>query len=199
MLLILLALACQPALPDCEPGQNINADYECVDDPAIPGSELLPPCDLLPVGDEIEVSSGCSEGACADATYDSFNAALGETGECDSLEGYAFCDWRDGLLGSFFDDNDGDDVPDDGAGAAGVFLDSGYAGASADGLGVDISLQCWIDVYGYTDLVEYETVGEEQFIAELQWGDLGLIVDAQADGDGEGDGLVDGIALFGYH
>ena len=79
-------------------------------------------------------------------------------------------------------------MPDEGATADGLFLYEEYTGSSEQGLGLGISLGCWIDVYGYTTEVEYE--GEQ--ITELWWDSIGLFVH-----DRDLDGLADMVSLFG--
>jgi len=197
--MLLLLLACRPVIPDCEANQHVNSDYECIDDPEIPGADLLPACEVRDADSRIDVTLGCADGACSDDTYDAFNSAIGETGSCSTTSGFAFCDWEEDTLGSFFDDVDGDDVPDVDAPAQGVYLDPGFDGATEDGLGLDVSLACWIVVYGYTDLATYTTVDEVQYISQLQWGDLGLIIHSDPDGEAAPSGFTTDVALFGKH
>ena len=193
-MLLASLLACGPTLPDCSSGQHITANGECADDPTIEGSELFPACEPLAAGDRIEVRAGCADGACNGADFPTINAALGEEGVCEAdISGLSFCSWLDDGLHSFFDDDDGDDLPDTGAPAAGIYLYPDYDGSTEEGLGLGISMACWLDTYGYTDEVEYETDDAgDRYISELWWPSIGLFVD-----DRDLDGLADRISLFG--
>lgn len=54
-------------------------------------------------------------------------------------------------------------------------------------------------MYGYTDLVTYTTVDDVQYISQLQWGDLGLIIHSDAEGEAAPSGFTSDVALFGGH
>jgi prepilin-type processing-associated H-X9-DG protein len=186
--MLILLLACAPTVPDCGDNQHVTAAGECADDPEIPGAEDLPACEPLAVDDRIEVYAGCADGACSGFTYEQMVTALGEEGACHGKANIAFCDWSVGIEANFTDE-DGDSVPDETAQALGIFLDDPYDGASENGLGLGVSLACWIDVYGYTDEVEYQ---DDDWITELWWASIGLFVH-----DVDGDGVTDTVSLFG--
>lgn len=189
MVLLLLLLACAADVPACGDGQHVTASMECADDPTVPGSEDFPACEALPAGTRIDVNAGCADGACHDTTFDAMNEALGEVGVCSSAANLAFCDWSMGI-GTFFADDDGDDAPDEGALGSGIFLDPPFDGTTEDGLGLGVSMRCWVERYGYTDEVEYQDDGA--WITELYWTPEGLFVH-----DEDGDGYVDEVSLFG--
>lgn len=193
-MILLLAIACGPTLPDCEEGQHITADGACADDPPIEGSEHFPACEPEPASDRINVRAGCADGACNDADFPTINDALGEDGLCDNdIGGLSFCSWLGDTLHSFFQDDDGDGLPDTGATASGIYLYPGYDGTTEEGLGVGVSLACWVDTYGYTDEVEYAIDDDgESYISELFWTSVGLFVD-----DNNFDGVADRVSLFG--
>lgn len=188
---------------ECGEGQRPTSDGGCADIPGgedVEGYDALPACTLLEPGSRIEVDAGCADGACDGETYDAIVASLGEEGECETLSGFAFCQWQEGGLTSLFTDDDGDAVPDTGATAAGIHLAPPYDGTTEDGLGVGVSMRCWLDVYGWTDEVEYLTIDGAASITELWWPDRGLFVDDFSPAEGEApDGYADALSLFGIH
>ncbi|MDP2308345.1 MAG: hypothetical protein Q8P18_20165 [Pseudomonadota bacterium] len=198
MLPILLSLACS-TLPECGPDQYVTATNECADSPsglAIEGADLLPACDYAEPGDRLQFAAGCADGACDGMLYDDVVAVLGAAEECTDSTSYTFCYWADGGIHSFFDDADDDQVPDAGATTHGIFLEEPWDGTSEDGLGLGVSLGCFLEVYGVPDTVEYEEIDGVRQLSQLRWTGLGLFVEDDLEADGL-DGFTDELDLFG--
>lgn len=200
MLPILLSFACA-TLPDCGPGQYITPANECADSPsglAIEGGDLLPACEYATPGERLQFAAGCADGACNDMPYDEVVATLGEPESCDSEVGsYVFCYWMEGGIHSFFDDTDDDLVPDAGALTHGIFVEAAWDGTSEDGLGLGVSMGCFLETYGVPDSVEYEEIDGVRHLSQLLWTGLGLYVKEDLDDEGLLDGIVDELSLFG--
>lgn len=201
--LVVAAAAAGCTRPTCPEGQLRNQYGDCLDpDPnakaPIPeGGESLPPCERLPVGDEVDLINGCIEGACVFDTFADINAKLGEAGACDEYDlGVAFCEWRGGAIQANFDDDNNDGIPDAGDEAFGLYLYEPYAGSSAGGLGVGVSLRCFLeDFIAINDIETNEVDGEIQ-IVEVFFDNPSMFVHDDYV-LGEYDGLVSWISLYG--
>ena len=194
---LLFAAAC--GQPECADDELLSASGECVfvdpDREAVLPDEAegLPPCELAAPGNRLDPARGCADGACSDTPYGDWVAALGQPDECTSGDGYAFCDWQGGAIDTFFDDNDNDTVPDDGALSAGVFLNGGWSGASSDGLALGISMRCWLEVWS-NRILDYETT--DGVISEVHFDNPSVIV-SDSELLEEPDGFADRVSLFG--
>jgi hypothetical protein len=200
-------VACQA--PPCAEGQLRNQYGDCLTPdpdakaPLPEGGEALPACERLDASDDLDLINGCVEGACVNDTYADLNAALGEVGECDEYDlGIAFCEWRGGAIHANFDDDDNDGVPDAGDEAFGLYVYDDYRGSSAGGLGIGVSLRCFLeDFIAIYDTETKEIDGDVQ-IVEVHFDNPSMIVDDAwliyvDDPDSTYDGYVSRISLFG--
>ena len=178
--LVVAAAAAGCTRPTCPEGQLRNQYGDCLDpDPnakaPIPeGGESLPPCERLPVGDEGDRINRSDE-------YDL---------------GVAFCEGRGGAIQANFDDDNNDGIPDAGDEAFGLYLYEPYAGSSAGGLGVGVSLRCFLeDFIAINDIETNEVDGETQIVEVFFDNPSMFIHDDYV--LGEYDGLVSWISLYG--
>jgi hypothetical protein len=169
-LLLTLAFACAPT-----PTPEVAAA-------AFPIT-ALPACELLPAGTDIDVRAGCALGVCANMTYAEFTAILGEPDDCDpTFSDKIECVWSAGVSGNFTD-ADGDELVEDTSTTSFVYVeDPGLA--SPEGLGLGLSLQCFLDQLGLAEDVSLdvdELVGDTYFVEGMTYS-FGLYLRAAADG-----------------
>ena len=153
-------------------------------------------CDRLEPSDRLDLEAGCADGLCADThTLDDFIAALGEPHACaESSTGEGtYCDWSAGLEAFF--DSTADEIP--GETVARFFaLERPYDGTDPDGLGVGLSMDCFIEILGpprdqgdYDGNIFYATWSEPSITA---W-DSGDSIDED---DPLPDGFVERLVLY---
>ena len=201
MLLPLLSLlACSPRIPDCEANETYDADGNCIPrDTSLSEAmqaivDALPACELLPAGDRLDLRNGCADGACAEDSYAQMTAALG-AGDCedDDDDTLIYCLWQEETLAAFIWDEDGDHQPDGSEQNEGLHLYEEWSGTDENGLGMGISLACYVEVFGDTDADEVE-VDDQGQVTSIDWPDRSLYVS-----DLDTDGYVDLVSIFGVY
>ncbi len=202
MFLLFALLACVT----CPEGQVRDPLGNCLESYQPAGSpeealERLPDCTSSSGDGALEIDGACADGACAGMTWSEANAALGETGSCDTVASDAselYCVWRDEAIAMFFSDGDYDGVPDPESRSTGLFVDEGYPGRTVDGLGPGESMRCFLDVLGQPpdEDIGWDVEGDAWYLVELYYGELGLFVNDYS-WDGPSDGRADGLSLFG--
>lgn len=158
---------------------------------------LLPECEPLSPSDRLDLAAGCADGLCAKDSFTQMNAASGTEGSCDESfldDDYLYCNWG-GEVFAFFDDANNDGVPDAEDTALGIYIHDEYDGSDADGLGIGVSLRCFLDVYPDPDDIDYEVDDRGYYtVQSLDYDDLGVIVQSSIF---DPDGRVDHLSLFG--
>jgi hypothetical protein len=166
--------------------------------------EGLGPCVPLKPGAELDWLTGCLVGeagpACAGDSFDAVDLAWGRGASCDDNGSTWTCGW-DGGLQATFDVEDEDSVEPGGDRPANLVRAlSTFDGSDPDGLGVEISLRCWVGSLGPpSDLLFVDDPGELVPV-EGYWDDYGVDVqDVTRADDGAAlpDGLIDTVTLYG--
>jgi hypothetical protein len=192
----------------CRPGFARGQDGHCYpplpDDPPtfVEVLEGMGPCARLKNGDEIDAIGGCMGGACAGDTFSETVLALGDRDTvCDQLStGEWECLWPQGIAVSFPPAETDAGAPSPGTLATWIRARYDYEGATPDGLGIGISVSCFVEVLGLPDTVLLVPALEELVPQELEWLKLGIeIEDEEREVDllSMPDGLVDEITLSG--
>jgi len=177
MLLLLAACNCPEGLTKAPSGeclevaQNAETPEEAL--------ELLPDCVPLDPGDRMDIAAGCADGLCAQMSFSELNASNGTTGECESNfdDDWLYCNWG-GEVFAFFDDFDNDGVPDADDTAYGIYIQSDWDGADADGLGMNVSARCVLQLYG--DAEDFDYYQDDQgyyWLRRLEYPDFTVSVD----------------------
>jgi hypothetical protein len=161
------------AAPSTAPRPTASATFP-IPVPSTPPSpaelylDSAPACTgLSPTAPGLELERGCAGLACVGMTYQEIVAVAGEPAGCDALERFTWCRWPAGLLLGFHDlDEDGE--PDPALGAQHLSVEPPFAGLSAEGLGLGVSLRCFEEVYGapWDSYVE----GSYARMAFFEWG-----------------------------
>jgi hypothetical protein len=205
VVLFLAGCASEPEIP-CRPGFTVAQDGHCYPpppDPRPPAAndvlEQLPACVPRNPGDEIQIATGCIEGACAGDTFAAFDAVLGEGVECEAFEPDWFCTWPQGIQGLFGIEEGDVELPSPDTESSWVRATIGYRGATEEGLGIGIPVSCWVDVLGAPTYAEFVDVVGRLEVRQLVWDPYGVeIEDEQEPGGVElPDGEVDELTLFG--
>jgi len=167
--------------------------------------DLMKPCTIAAPGDRLDITGGCADTVCATDSYAQINQKLGETGHCSGAStpgatGQTLrCSWREGAISAWFDDDEGDDVPDEGPTMQGLHLSASWDGSDPNGLAMGLSLRCFIDLLGMPDQVNhtlYDNVTRQ--VSGLYWDALGFEVeDDHGRSDDLPNGYVDGMEI-GY-
>jgi len=194
MTLLLLLLACQPKI---EPGTSAYGDGNSVD------------CGDLVLDERIDITASCVDGLCADdASYGDLTDAYGEPDACEEREYedidgpdllVAACVWEqgegDGLEAVFFEGLK--DLTDESTTSYFV-LDEFWSGTDANGLGTNLPMRCFEEVFGPPD--DTYTFDGETWPWHATWLSVGsfALFDSRDNGTTqyEQDGLVDGLALY---
>ena len=203
VLLLLPLAACQDRT--CPEGQLRTHLGECVSfsgerskAPMPEGGESLPPCERLPVGTELDLINGCVEGACVNQTLAELEASFGEPGNCTNVGlGSVYCGFRGDTVYANFDDDNNDGYPDDPTEEAfGIYVEDGYGGSSASGLGVGVSLRCFLEDFIAINDVELNLVGDTEQIVQVFFDNPSLFV-YDVFVFGEFDGYVSRVSMYG--
>lgn len=200
--------ACGSSLPACRPSFVRAEDGHCYPPPPDPDPptfseafESLPPCAAQKSGIEIDLPGGCIEGGCAQSDYASFESALGLDVDCGANDfGEWDCLWPQGIAALFPPAETDSGGPSDSSITAYVRARNTYEGASADGLGIGVSLRCFTEALGNPDNVLLVLSVNALVPQQLEWDLLGIeIEDEEREVDllAFPDGLVDEITLFG--
>ena len=164
-------------------------------------------CDDLGPGDRLDIEYGCADGVCADVhTYgEVVELRGGEPQHCDPYEieilgepdiNAIDCQWSGGFAAIFEDDGDDGEVSDD-DGARYLRLTELWDGSGPDGLGVNLPVRCFIEVYGEPDYI-YEG-DDPEYPKHAFWAAAGFSVSDYYDNgtdDYEQDGLVEDLVLY---
>lgn len=195
-------LACKPGIPDCEANEYYDEDGNCIPRDTSLSDRMqeivddMPACDLLAEGDRLDLRHGCADGACAEDTYSHMVDVLGDADCEDPSEveyGIIRCEWQDGSLAAYIWDDDEDGMPDGNESNEGLHLQDGWDGADEHGLGLDISLGCFVEVYGDTEEDDIDKL-DDGSVYGITWPERGLYVH-----DVSLDGYVDLISIFGVY
>lgn len=143
--------------------------------------DALPAWELAASSDQLDFAAGCAEGVCAGMTYPEIVAATGAEGDCESsglgADSEFRCTWRGGSIETIHADADADGKPDPDDVANVVFVRGDSAGADAQGLGLGISLRCYLEVLGSPPSVLFCDVDGVRRITSLRYDDPLLLVD----------------------
>lgn len=153
--------------------------------------DALPACELAAPSDQLDFAAGCVEGVCAGMTYPEIVAATGAEGDCEAsglgADADFHCTWRGGGIKTIHADADADGKPDPGDAANVVFVQGDYAGADAQGVGLGMSLRCYLEALGSPPSVLFCDVDGVRRITSLSYDDPLLLVDnTRADRGPEG-------------
>lgn len=190
----------------CRAGFALAQDGHCYPPPPDPRPptvndvlQNLGPCVARKLGDEIDLPFGCIEEACAGATFEVVEEALGEGVECEVSGPDWFCTWPQGIETLFPIGEDDLTLPAVGAHAAWVRAGVAYDGASPEGLGIGISPQCFVDVLGAPTTAEFVDTAGQLEARQLVWDAYGVEIEDEQDTFGVDlpDGEVDELTLFG--
>jgi len=184
--MLLLLLACSPP---CEEGQiNHPVTGECMkawSDPSTPDEALaaLPECDYLGPGDRIVVDAGCVDDACVGMSLAGISAVLGEgTCEGDAFDGEPIgCAWNN--VSVRFEGEAGTYV-EDGIATSIAAIDE-FDGSSPEGLGLGISLSCYLEVLGEPDDIHYTDTDFGLSPWHTTWDGIGAFTDYFSDDYGQ--------------
>ncbi|MEZ4238085.1 MAG: hypothetical protein R3F59_18450 [Myxococcota bacterium] len=207
----LIASSCAPAEdPACRPGFTRAGDGHCYPpppDPAVPSAnEVLEgtgPCVPRKPGDRIDVVGGCLDGACANRTFATIDAALGGGADCSTNSSGStwICVWPQQIEGQFpVGDDDPDDGPVDGTYTGIIRARRAYDGAGPSGEGVGVSVRCWIDALGLPSEATFADVAGTLQPTELVWDRYGTEIDDDLQAVTNAalpDGVVDELTLTG--
>lgn len=203
----LAPLACAP--PACLDGFKERTDGVCTRTTTRPFEgdatvqdlvNALPACVPAAPGAGLDTRRHCADGACVGATAAEISEALGESPTCAPYlepqyqETYADCTWPSGVSETF-EDFDADGVPDAGAVANLLVLEAPYAGRTADGLGLDAGLRCFVDAWGNPTGATLVHDGVSWVLASLAWSDVGASV-GQDSAEGPIDGTPSWLSLY---
>jgi hypothetical protein len=119
---------------------------------------LIPACEPLQAGSDLDFEAVCVWGACKGDPLDTFTAELGPTDGCDGVE----CSW-DGLYVDFDADSKAGGLADD------IQVTDAAWGRDANGLGVGAGLGCFVDVYGEPDSITFSHDDDGWMIWWLDW------------------------------
>lgn len=203
----LAPLACSP--PACLEGFAERTDGACTRTTTTPFEgdatvqdllNTLPACVPAAPGDGLDTRRHCASGACVGATAAEISEALGASPTCvpypepQYQETYADCAWPNGVSETF-EDFDADGVPDAGAVSYSLALEAPYAGRTADGLGLDASLGCFVDAWGNPTGATLAHDGVSWVLASLAWSNVGASVGHDS-AEGPTDGTPSWLLLY---
>ena len=177
--MLLILLGCTPTCEDDQINDPITGDcVELWSDPSTPEEALaaLPDCSALPGGNRIDLVQGCVDGACVGMRLGEIEADLGDA-ECDSNafeDDLIGCEWDWGVL-ALFHGEDGS-LPSD-ATATTVAAKDDFDGADPDGLGLGISLNCYLDTLGEPDDIDYTETDAGLSPWYTRWDGVGAFTD----------------------
>lgn len=210
MWVVVLASGCaSPSDEACRPGFTRAQDGHCYPPPPDPepptANEVLEgigPCVPLKDGDEIDVAGGCLEGACAGRQFSAIDRALGGGADCDTNSSGStwICVWPQQVESQFPVAQGDGGGPDVNAYSTLVRARSAYEGASPEGLGLAVSVRCWVDVLGAPSRALFVDVAGSLAPTELVWDRYGVEIEDERrleDGAAVPDGLVDELTLTG--
>lgn len=148
----------------------------------------LPACVLSPGDGALDLDRGCVDGVCADTPVAEALEVLEPTCNEPTLgsDGDLHCDTDDDI--SFFDARKDRNHPRKSVHA--FYLGDDYAGRTAKGLGIGVSLGCFLQELGTPDKVEIEREESRFVITELRFGEPKVWVQAE-------DGVVDRLVIYG--
>lgn len=195
-------------LDPCRPGFSLGPDGHCYPPPprypdpsATDALDGLPDCVELPAGDSLDLASGCVGEICVDDRFDTIAGILG-TPTCAAVTATTTeCDYGEGVLAAFVPATGGTAVPAADDLAVYLRVRAPFAGASEQGLGIDITPRCFVEQLGVPDRLVYEQIAGELAIFELRYDvvgpDAGLVVRDQVAGNqNRPDGTVDNLFLL---
>jgi hypothetical protein len=192
----------------CRPGFARAEDGHCYppipDDPPtfVEALQAMGPCVRLKNGDEIDAIAGCVDGACAGDEFSSVLLTLGDRDTvCELVDtGDWECSWPQGIVVLFPPADTDEGAPSSGTRAGWVRARYNYKGATADGLGMGVSVSCFVEVLGLPDTVLLVPSQGALVPQEVEWLKLGIeIEDEEREIDliPGPDGLVDELTLSG--
>ena len=183
-----LALAAPPAAgaPSLSPeAQEVKAELGLSVDALV---AALPACELRPGDGALDLDRGCVDGACmgdqVPKVVAAFEATCTETSMGEA--GKRLCDTDDGI--SFFDDSTLQRAPSSQLHA--FYLSPDYEGRTKAGLGLGLSLACFVQELGTPTKVEIKRTGDRFVITELRFAEPKVWVQAEG-------GVVDRLVVYG--
>jgi hypothetical protein len=176
--------------------------------PTPTGEEELPPVEQAledlkrcqPGTDDgtLDIEAACAGDVCLGTSWPDVSAALGPPDFCSFVFDATTCGWSGLNVG--FADGDGDGTPDDDAQAYLVAINPPWDGGTTDGLALDATVGCFVDVLGTPDGVSFGSYPAGWFVRSLAWDDLYFTLYDYGDPDGAGrpDGLPDFVQFTNY-
>jgi len=151
---------------------------------------------------DLDLVNACAFGGCVGDTYDELRAAWGAAVQCNRFTSVVSdsdrlaCDWENGL-GMHFD-VDGNAPEPTSPGSVFTF-EAPFRGTTPDGLGIGVSLGCFVEALGEPRDVFHDDDASEPQARSIIIDNAqahALISDYQGSGDA-GDGYVDDVLVFG--
>lgn len=191
---MLILLACGQ-----EPVETVDTDDTAPVAPIDAALAAMPSC--VPGADDgaLDIAAGCAGDVCLGSLWPDVREALGKPQLCTFIVDGTVCSWSSGLVASFAD-GDGDGTPDDEATAYTISINRPWDGGTTDGLALDASLRCFVDVLGDPDAIGFGRYGDEWLVRSMIWNELYFSVyDFQGeDGVGAPDDEPDFVQLQNY-
>jgi hypothetical protein len=156
----------------------------------------FPTCELKRGDRTLDLHKGCADGACADQTYAEMDSATRGGAICTTSSvnpTHVSCAWSSGITAPFQGE---DGSPSRTAKANQIFVKSAFSGTTAEGMGIGVSMGCFIDAFGEPEELSVEKEGDRYIVSSMLFHDPHIYLD-----DGRGpdtpDGMVDHMGLRG--
>ncbi len=209
--LALLLAACGEG--DCPEGSFQTAGGDCVEgeiqpleweDGVLDGFQTRQ-CELKEPTGELDFDRACALEGCVGDTYQDLIDVWGVGADCNDfsytvngeLRERVGCDWQNGLGMHFDASGNNPDLTD----AGDVFtVESPFRGASVDGLGVGVSLGCFVERFGQpTEIDQFNTPDSAEIPEEIYFRTdefRAFLSDGSWTGAGQADGIIDKMLIF---
>lgn len=219
----LAMIGCAGDPPECSDGFELGEGdlcYEVVSGTGTPTGTTTDPdaieawlggledCGLPPGDGTLDLADGCLGAACVGMSFDAANAALGGDATCVpfvyEFAGYSFayvdCLWSNGVS-ALLEDADRDGAADVGVTLNGLQAEAPFAGTTADGLGLGVSLTCFVPILGEPDSIALEPDDRGDWrLTTATWNLAGVTAYDSGGGgpyDIDPDGEVDSLSVYG--
>ena len=164
-----------------------------VADAVVDAIDALPSCVPLPGNGRLDFEKRCADNGCIDDTYTDLVDAFGANGFCEpsfSWSDRLSCGWFN-TIRVYFDDNDLDGIPDEFDAATAIYIDDTWDGTTDSGLGIGVSMRCFLDEYGVPDELDFRSEDGVIQLTGFEYIAIGLDISASSSEIG----IVDGINL----